>query len=267
MNSILRISSKENFIYKQSKKLQMKKSRDQMGEYLIEGNNLVEEALKNQVIVNGIFLRNDYEIRDSKIFQGWETKNKFLNTVPVYRLENHLFDDLADTTTSQGIIGLVKKPESKNFPEEGNIVVLDRLQDPGNIGTIIRTAEAAGYVGVGILKGTGDVYSPKVVRSAAGSLFRMPLYFFDSREEFLNNQANGKRLLVATSLKAKRYYYQEDISRNIALIIGNEGQGIDPLLEEQCDISIKIPMKGNMDSLNVAVATGILMYESVRSDG
>ena len=267
MNKIIDINSRENSVYKQTKKLLMKKTRDQLGQYFIEGNNLMEEALNNQVQILHIMLRSDYDIEDSRLFQEGKTVKKISERIPMYRVESYLFDDLADTTTSQGIIAVVKKPESEHFPAEGNIVVLDRLQDPGNIGTIIRTAEASGYVGVVILKGTGDVFSPKVVRSAAGSLFRVPLLFFSGRQEFLNSQEAATRRLVATSLKASRYYYEEDLTRNIALIIGNEGQGIDPILEEKCDISIKIPMKGSMDSLNVAVAAGILMYESMRSKG
>ncbi len=263
MNKILDITSRDNPLYKQTKKLLGKKTRDGLGRYLIEGNNLMEEALNYEAPILYIILRNDYDIQNSRVFQ----RKQIPGQINIYMLESHLFDDLADTITSQGIIGVVEKPETKSFPTDGNIVVFDRLQDPGNIGSIIRTAEAAGYVGVGILKGTGDVFSPKVVRGAAGSLFRMPILFFESREDFLASPAAKERRLVASSLKAKRYYYQEDISRRIALIIGNEGQGIDPLLEEQCDISIKIPMKGNMDSLNVAVAAGILMYESMRNKG
>lgn len=260
MNKILEIKSPENPIYKETKKLLAKKTRDKLGQYLIEGNKLVEEALNHEVPLTYIIVAGAYEIESSRIFR----EALIPGHVPVYRLENNLFNDLADTVTSQGIMGIVSKTHIQDLPDYGNIVVFDRLQDPGNIGTIIRTAEAAAYVGVAILKGTGDIFSPKVVRGAAGSLFRIPLVFFDSWEDFLASKAAKGRLLVATSLRASRYYYQENIRENIALIIGNEGQGIDPILEEKCDISIKIPMKGNMDSLNVAVAAGILMYESVR---
>lgn len=260
MNNILRIKSRENPIYKQTKKLLGKKTRDKLGQYLIEGTKLVEEALSYEVPLLYIIVAGDYDLEASRVFQ----EGFIPDHVPVYRLENYLFDDLADTITSQGIMGVVSKIHTQDLPDGGNIVVFDRLQDPGNIGTIIRTAEAAAYVGVAILKGTGDIFSPKVVRGAAGSLFRIPLVFFDSWEDFIASKAAKDRLLVATSLKANRYYYQEDIRENIALVIGNEGQGINPLLEKNCDISIKIPMKGNMDSLNVAVAAGILMYESVR---
>lgn len=263
MNKIIDINSRENSVYKQTKKLLGKKTRDQLGQYLIEGNNLLEEALNHEVPILYIILRKDYDVKGSRAFHQCQIPEG----IAIYQLDNYLFDDLADTMTSQGIIGVVKKPERKPISEHGNIVVFDRLQDPGNIGTIIRTAEAAGYVGVAILKGTGDVFSPKVVRGAAGSLFRMPLLFFETREDFLISEVAKKRRLVATSLTANRYYYQEDITQNVALIIGNEGQGIDLLLEKQCDISIKIPMKGNMDSLNVAVAAGILMYESMRNKG
>ena len=146
----------------------------------------------------------------------------------------------------------------------GNFVVLDRLQDPGNIGTILRTADAAGYSLAIVLKGTADVFSSKVVRAATGSLFRMPVVFMDSVDELMEfTRAAGKKL-VATCFDTDRYYYDENLKENIALIIGNEGSGISRELIECSDLKIKIPMHGNIESLNASVAAGILMYEAVR---
>ena len=142
--------------------------------------------------------------------------------------------------------------------------MLDRLQDPGNIGTILRTADAAGYGLAVIMKGTVDIFSPKVVRAATGSLFRMPVVFMDSISELVDFSRAAGRKLVATCLNAQSYYFDEDLSENIALIIGNEGNGISKELMESSDIRIKIPMHGNIESLNASVAAGILMYESVR---
>ena len=250
------ISSKENKIFRLCQQLSQKKYRDRIGLYLIEGENLLEEAVKNGAEIRTVLARPDYGGR----FFGTEDKAFFL--------DDNLFRQLAQTETSQGIIAIVAKPEISpaRFLDEdgGNFVVLDRLQDPGNIGTILRTADAAGYSLAIVLKGTADVFSSKVVRAATGSLFRMPVVFMDSVDELMEfTRAAGKKL-VATCFDTDRYYYDENLKENIALIIGNEGNGISRELIEGSDLKIKIPMHGNIESLNASVAAGILMYEAVR---
>ena len=187
----------------------------------------------------------------------------------VFVLEPKLFSELAQTETSQGIIASVKKsdPSLDEFIQNkspGNFVVLDRLQDPGNIGTIIRTADAAGYKLVIAMKGTADIFSPKVVRSATGSLFRVPIVFMDDNEQLIEFCRQTEKKLTATCLDDSKFYYEEDLKDNIALIVGNEGNGIDPDLISKSDVKIKIPMQGSIESLNAAVAAAIIMYESVR---
>ena len=251
------ISSKDNKIFRLCQQLSQKKYRDKLGLYLIEGENLLEEAVKNGAEIKTVLARPDY----GGCFFGTEDK--------VFSLDDNLFRQLAQTETSQGIIAIVAKPESSpaRFLDEGgggNFVVLDRLQDPGNIGTILRTADAAGYSLAIVLKGTADVFSSKVVRAATGSLFRMPVVFMDSVDELMEfTRAAGKKL-VATCFDTDRYYYDENLKENIALIIGNEGNGISRELIEGSDLKIKIPMHGNIESLNASVAAGILMYEAVR---
>lgn len=250
------ISSKENKIFRLCQQLSQKKYRDRIGLYLIEGENLLEEAVKNGAEIRTVLARPDYGGR----FFGTEDKAFFL--------DDNLFRQLAQTETSQGIIAIVAKPEISpaRFLDEdgGNFVVLDRLQDPGNIGTILRTADAAGYSLAIVMKGTADVFSPKAVRAATGSLFRMPVVFMDSVDELMEfTRAAGKKL-VATCFDTDRYYYDEDLRENIALVIGNEGSGISRELIEGSDLKIKIPMHGNIESLNASVAAGILMYEAVR---
>ena len=117
------------------------------------------------------------------------------------------------------------------------------------------------------MKGTADVYSPKVVRAAAGSLFRVPVVLINDNEELISfiKAAGGK--LVATCFDTDRYYFEEDLTENVALIIGNEGNGISPDLIENADVKVKIPMTGAIESLNAAVAAAILMYEKVRASG
>jgi TrmH family RNA methyltransferase len=255
------ITSKDNKIVKLCEQLAARKYRDRLGLYLIEGENLLEEAVREGAAVDTVLMRKGYS---GRMQPGLEDKT--------FVLDEKLFDRLAQTDTSQGILAIVKKPgvSQADFIEKGavgNFVVLDRLQDPGNIGTIIRTADAAGYSLIVAMKGTADVFSPKVVRAAAGSLFRVPVVFIDDYDELVAfvKAAGGK--LVATCFDTDRYYYDVDLTKNTALIIGNEGNGIAPELIERADVKIKIPMAGTIESLNAAVAAAILMYEGVRGRG
>ena len=250
------ISSKDNKIFRLCEQLSHKKYRDKLGLYLIEGENLLEEAVKNGAGIKTVLMCRDYR---GSLF-GTEDK--------AFCLSDKLFEQLSQTETTQGIMAIVEKPELSpdRFLDRGggNFIVLDRLQDPGNIGTILRTADAAGYELAIVMKGTADVFSPKAVRAATGSLFRMPVVFMDSVDELMEfTRAAGKKL-VATCFDTDRYYYDENLKGNIALIIGNEGSGISRELIECSDLKIKIPMHGNIESLNASVAAGILMYEAVR---
>ena len=255
---INKIESQDNRIIKKCIKLQSKKFRDKEGEYLIEGPNLVEEAVKNGAKIKAILVKDGYEP---------EIK---LPDVDIYFLGNRLFSKISMTTTPQGIMAIVEKENSSledisKDDKDGNILVLDKLQDPGNVGTIIRTADAAGYSAIIAMKGTIDIYSPKVVRSAAGSLFRVPIVFIDDYEELKRQLKLMSKTIVATGFDTELMYYQEDLSKNIALVIGNEGNGVDKDLLTMADKVVKIPMHGNIESLNAAVACGILMYERNRN--
>lgn len=187
-------------------------------------------------------------------------------------LDKKLFSGLAQTETSQGILTMLAKPRWEGSRLENllgpsvNLVVLDRLQDPGNIGTIIRTAEGAGYGGIIILKGTGDVFAPKVVRAAAGSLLRMPLIFLDTPVEAMVFLRDHRKKIIATRMGAETSYWETDLSSDIGLVVGNEGNGICRELLEGADLLVAIPMAGGLESLNAGVAAGIIMYEAMRKN-
>ncbi|MBQ6608697.1 MAG: RNA methyltransferase [Firmicutes bacterium] len=255
------ITSKDNKIFRHALSLKTKKYRDRNGEYLIEGPNLLKEALKEEIDVEAVFVRPEMTDEEAGIIEeGPELDRK------TFILSNRLFDELKDTETSQGIVTVVRKrqdPSPKGRPG-GNYVVLDRLQDPGNIGTILRTADAAGFDLAVFMKGTADPFSPKVVRSATGSLFRLPMVFVKDAEELAELVHSAGRRLIATAMDAEKAYYDCDLEKDAAIIIGNEGNGISPELMMRADEKIMIPMAGNTESLNVAVAAGILMYERIR---
>ena len=255
------ITSKDNKIFRHALSLKTKKYRDRNGEYLIEGPNLLKEALKEEIEVEAVFVRPEMTDEEAGIIEeGPELDRK------TFILSNRLFDELKDTETSQGIVTVVRKRQdsSPKGRPGGNYVVLDRLQDPGNIGTILRTADAAGFDLAVFMKGTADPFSPKVVRSATGSLFRLPMVFVKDAEELAELVHSAGKRLIATAMDAEKAYYDCNLEKDAAIIIGNEGNGISPELMMRADEKIMIPMAGNTESLNAAVAAGILMYERIR---
>ncbi|MFV0518508.1 MAG: TrmH family RNA methyltransferase [Aminipila sp.] len=268
-----KISSQDNKIYKTCIQLGSKKYRDKLGKYIIEGPNLVREALDNNVIPEILIISQQvFEMEEIQILcRAYLQKVDKDGGNQVFIFEDKLFSKIIQTENSQGILGIVEKfTNNENlffnskFRNSGNVLVLDRLQDPGNVGTVIRTADAAGYSGILIIKGTVDVFSPKVVRACTGSLFRMPILFVDSPNEAIQMlKDNGKRV-VSTGFDTDKYYYEIDLTQNIGLVIGNEGNGICDEFKNNSDEIIKIPMFGNIESLNASVAAALLMYETMR---
>jgi len=250
------IRSKDNSIYKAALKLTKKKHRDETGKYLLEGVKPLENALSMGIEIESVFVSEDADVSMN------------LPENVTIQLERKLFESLSDTKTSQGVIAVVRKKSysEKQFAEltsaGGNIAVMDRLQDPGNIGTIIRTAEAAGYKGIVMISGSGDVYAPKVVRAAAGSLFRMPVMFMPDAESAADMFRRLGKKIAVTSLEESVNCFEADLTSDIALVIGNEGRGVSESFMNCADIKVKIPMEGSIESLNAAVAAGILMYQS-----
>ncbi|MBQ9015291.1 MAG: RNA methyltransferase [Firmicutes bacterium] len=247
------ITSRENNLYKQTAKLLRKKSRDETGQYLLEGTKPLRDALEMGLMIEKIFARQGV-IPDAGIP---EEKLVFLDP--------KLFDHLSDTVHSQGIIAVVRRqaPDPEGFLEQaqGPVLVLDRVQDPGNAGTMIRTAEAAGFGGVIALSGSADLFSPKVVRSAAGSLLRLPV-LTDVTARQLTAMARGSgRKLMVTALEDAEDCFRTDQPLDGMLVIGNEGSGVCEELIAAADVRLTIPMEGKIESLNAAVAAGILMYQ------
>ncbi|MGC2872518.1 TrmH family RNA methyltransferase [Ihubacter sp. mB4P-1] len=249
------IRSRENRIYKECQKLAQKKYRDREGKYLIEGFNLMQEVPRQDLCY--MILRED-------------TLGEGLPDGEKYVMDGKLFDRLAQTETSQGVIAVVRKRQytvgelGAITTENSNFVVLDRLQDPGNIGTIIRTAEGAGYAAVVAVKGTADIFSPKTIRAAAGSVFRIPIVHVEDGRELRELADSLGKKLVVTSLNTDTLYFDADLSCATALVIGNEGGGVSDELIQLADVRVRIPMEGSLESLNAAVAAGILMYEAQR---
>ena len=240
------ITSKANSVVKNAKKLHQKKYRKFA--YLIEGWHLFEEAVQAGVMIEKIFALESY--RDQLA--------AFPQTIWV---SEEILLDLADSQTPQGIVAIVQKEEA-GLPDlrQGKFLFLEYVQDPGNVGTMIRTADAAGFTGVIVSDKSADIYSLKTLRSMQGSHFHLPIYRM-SVSTFVEEAKKSNLLILATTLSRDSEDYR-DLSplEDFVLVMGNEGQGISSVMAESADQLVHIGMKGRAESLNVAVAAGILMF-------
>ena len=240
------ITSKANSVVKNAKKLHQKKYRKSA--YLIEGWHLFEEAVQAGVTIEKIFALESY--RDQLV--------AFPQTIWV---SEEILRDLADTQTPQGIVAVIQK-EEVGLPDlhQGKFLFLEDVQDPGNVGTMIRTADAAGFTGVIVSDKSADIYSLKTLRSMQGSHFHLPIYRMSSQRLLEKAKKAGIPVLATTLSKDSVDYRELSSIENFVLVMGNEGQGISPLMVESADQLVHISMKGQAESLNVAVAAGILIF-------
>ena len=240
------ITSKANSVVKNAKKLHQKKYRKSA--YLIEGWHLFEEAVQAGVTIEKVFALESY--RDQLV--------AFPQTIWV---SEEILLDLADTQTPQGIVAVIQK-EEVGLPDfrQGKFLFLEDVQDPGNVGTMIRTADAAGFTGVIVSDKSADIYSLKTLRSMQGSHFHLPIYRMPLAT-FVEEAKKSNLPILATTLSRESKDYRELSSlENFVLVMGNEGQGISSVMAESADQLVHIGMKGRAESLNVAVAAGILMF-------
>lgn len=176
---------------------------------------------------------------------------------------------MSDTETPQGILAVARQSRYEikdilNRQEKAHIMILETLQDPGNLGTILRTAEGAGASGIIMDKGTADIYSPKVIRSTMGSVFRMPFVYAEDLEETLKELKKAGVRLYAAHLRGAKEYDQEDYTGSTGFLIGNEARGLSDGAASLADVCVKIPMAGKVESLNAAVAASVFMFEAAR---
>ena len=244
---IKEITSTENKIYKQTKKLLNRSERNKTKMFVAEGQRIVEDAVASGA-AEYLFVSQDY--------RGDEYD------LPTYRVSGKMFCALSDTETNQGILAVCKMQEYDiNNINCDTLLICDGVSDPGNLGTLIRTAECSGVGGVILLKGTVDPYSPKVVRSTMGSIFRMPLYFAQMQDltDYLSEYA-----IVATVLDGSKDLYDIDFPAKTAVVVGNEAHGVSSGVADMANIRTRIPMCGKSESLNASVAGSVVMYEIFR---
>lgn len=255
------ISSKDNEVIKNIKKLKDKKYRDLNNEYIIEGIKLIKEAINEGVKIKQIIICEEC-VKDGSISQ------RLLYEVAKYNIigvSQKIFESITEVKNPQGIIAVVKKDDEKHFInyEEDLIVVLDNIQDPGNLGTILRTVDSANLSQIIVSENTADNYNPKVVRSTMGAVYRVKVIRRDNLIKTVKDLKKHGYEICATSLEDAKSIYEIDYKKK-AIIIGNEANGVSKELLDLADKKIKIPMLGKTESLNASVATSIIVYEYIR---
>lgn len=253
------ITSKDNPILKKAARLKLKKYRSRENLFLLEGKNLVREALTLGHYVMQLFV-------DNQRAAEFEDLINLLSPRECYRVSSGALDLLCDTENPQGIVAVMPIPRhnfEKLSGQEGTMIFLDHLADPGNMGTIIRTGWALGAAAILLSPGCVDPFNSKVVRASMGGVLSLPVLEDVTASNLLELKNKGFKLLC-TSLQAKHNLYDLDLGGKTLFIIGNESQGVSTEILNTADISFKIPMHPGVDSLNVAVACGILMSEAWR---
>ena len=257
------ITSTANAKIKQVIQWQSKaKERRRDNVYVVEGFKMFEEAPVEQI--KEVYLSEEAEkraqekkeLREKLALTGYET------------VAGDLFRKMSDTQTPQGILTVLRQPEYRleELITQRNalLIVLEDLQDPGNLGTIIRTGEGAGITGVIMSARTVDIFNPKTIRATMGSIYRVPFVYVDNLKETLQKLHKQGIHTYAAHLKGNTYYDTFSFRESTAFLIGNEGNGLQKETADMAEEYLKIPMEGQVESLNAAIATSLLMYEAHR---
>ncbi|MFT9848936.1 TrmH family RNA methyltransferase [Aneurinibacillus sp. REN35] len=243
-------------------KLHARKERERTGCFLLEGTHLVEEACRANVPLETALVEEGVEV--PRWLEEYVTAQPETSLVYVNR---PVLEKVAETKTPQNIIAVAKMRNVRleRLPEQCLLLVLDKLQDPGNVGTLIRTADAAGFDGVVIGEGSADLYNSKTIRSTMGSLFHLPIWQENVSSFIARAREQHPQLrVIGTSLTESKMYTDISYAGDVALVIGNEGSGLSAEVLAQSDQNVIIPIHGQAESLNAAIAGSILMYEAVR---
>ena len=255
------ITSKDNELIKHIRKLKDKKYRDESNEYVVEGVKLVEEAVKENAKIKQIIVCEDTT-------RTYEIPTHIMLEIARYdciSVSNKIFNIITQVTNPQGIMAIIEKnaQDAQIDYSQDIIVVLDDVQDPGNLGTILRTVDSIGLNQIIVSKGTADAFNSKVVRSTMGAIFRIKIIEVENLVQEIKEMRKHHFKLMVTSLQTKNSIYDIDFNKKI-IVIGNEANGVSKEIQDMADEKAKIPMLGRTESLNASVAAGVVMYEYVR---
>lgn len=251
------IESAQNKVYKNALLLKEKKNRRESGLFLVEGQKQTAE------------IDGSWNIRNFFISESFQQKHKFASPAKTFTISDKLFKRLSSTQTPQGIIAVAEKKTydvKKLIKTAGNgfFVILEQIQDPGNLGTVIRCADAFGAKAVFVSKGSADIYSDKTMRSAMGSIFHLPVADETDTKNLIGLMKEEGVMAFAASLEGGQNLQNFVFPQKSAVIIGNEAKGLSPEIQKQACGLVKIYMPGKAESLNAAVAAAIIMYETAK---
>ncbi len=251
---IKQISSVENGYIKKLIKLKNKKYREEFGLFIAEGERSTKDAVASDFAVDAVVMTEQYYA---------EHETQFSDQAVIVTTEK-IFQQLCDTKTPQGVLAVLRMPEETEMLSGTRYIYCDCIQDPGNAGTIIRSADAFGFDGVVFSKGSVDVYAPKVIRSSMGSVFHIDM-IADAEDDFLERAKTEGYFLSVTALHKDSVPLAEGtFSEKQIFVIGNEGNGVSERVLSLADETVHIPMQGAAESLNAGVAASVLMYEVSR---
>ena len=243
-----RITSLKNPKVQGWKALKERKGRRESGCFLVEGFKMVEEALTSALTVEAVLAQED---RLEEL--------AFRPECPVYLLPSGVLAAVCDTKTPQGVAAVVRMAQR---PTKGcRLIALDGVQDPGNVGTILRTADAAGLDGAILSEQCADVFGPKTLRATMGSVFRVPVTVTDDLPGHLRDLRARGFSVLSSQLDGEPFYRRGDVGERFCLVIGNEGNGVSDGVKAEATHRLRLPMRGGAESLNAAVAAGIMMYD------
>ena len=268
LGEIIMITSANNQQLKQvSALLKKAKERREKKAFVVEGPKMVFEAPKGWI--EAVFVAESYENAKENIDRLNKLREDCLSEKARYEVvTDSVFKSVSDTQTPQGIMAVIKMPEYDLAQlikgENTHLLILESIQDPGNLGTMVRTGEGAGITGVVMNKTTVDLFNPKTIRSTMGSIYRIPYFVTDDLQETLQKLKEMDISLYAAHLKGQNTYDEEDYTKACAFMIGNEGNGLSDEIAGIADTYIKIPMEGQVESLNAAISATLLMYEANR---
>ena len=256
------ITSKDNNEIKRVKKLYEKKYREEENSFIIDGIKIFNEAVREKAQIEKVFYCKELLEKNSQL-----TSQAFFDNLEKYEkieIPEILFKHISELQNPQGIIAIVKKKENQEINFNHKLyLALDDIQDPGNMGTIIRTADSCGINQIICSKDTADCFNSKVIRATMGAIFRVNIIYKENLKEMLEEFKEKNIKVLVTDLSASKTIYEVDLKKSI-MVIGNEANGVSKEILEIATNKIKIPMEGRAESLNAAVATGIIIYEAKR---
>lgn len=248
-----KLTSTKNPVVRSLRDLKDKRVREETGRILVEGEVMIREALSCGLKIHDLLAEDRY----ADFAQEMEAVGARAYLVP-----RSILETVCETRTPQGVCASFDAPKSMSLDQMPDVIVaLDGVQDPGNVGTIWRTADAAGFQGLLLGEGSADPVSPKVLRAAMGSGFRLPFAYTSDLPKALTQLAAKGYTVIASDLSGADFYNRPDPGKKLVLVIGNEARGISQAVRDCATMKLKLPMRGGAESLNAAIAAAIMMYD------